>query len=60
MMNDQVTMLYLRYCYHCEDAARCDNEEQCKACWSLHGHDEPAEAMEGAEATREWLRQAYE
>ena len=30
---DEITRNYLRFCYDCTDAAGCDTEAKCLACW---------------------------
>lgn len=58
-MNNEhlLTEWYLRYCYPCLDAAHCDTEEKCLACFDLTGL--PVDGVRPEPTTEELLRQYY-
>lgn len=56
MKADQVTTNLLMYCYHCENAYRCETEEKCKDCWA---NDQFVTKQETRELTTEELLREY-
>lgn len=60
MHTDQMTINFLRLCYHCDDACLCDTEEQCLACWNEQEITPQEHEMTGQEETMKWMRLAYD
>lgn len=54
---DHVTRNFMQFCYTCDEAHLCTNEEQCRACWADKGlldHE-----LDGANETQNLLLQYY-
>lgn len=59
MNEEMMTRNFLKFCYTCEDAHMCTNEEICKACWADKGLDNMEFETDGAEETRQLLFDYY-
>jgi hypothetical protein len=58
-MTNEVTKYLLAICYHCEDAHRCDTEEECRACMADMAVDRHTEEKQQQEQTTEQLLREY-
>lgn len=51
---DELTRMYLQFCYNCQDAHTCDTEAQCLEC--LHEREQALHEEEQGHQTEELLK----